>query len=155
MRWVPPEKLHLTLVFLGQTDAHEVARIGAAVEQVAAHSPVFQVATGEGGGRAGGRRGGVAWLRISHGGDEVAQLSVELDKAIGGHADNATTAPRPHLTLARQVTEAALAEAREVAQRIHLAWLVDRVVLLRSLPEPDGSRYEHLAAAGLETAERS
>ena len=90
---------------------------------------------------------------------EVAQLSLELDERIGSHTYDATSAPRPHLTLARHATEAALVDVREAAKKIYLVWLVDRVVLLRSFPDPGGSRYEHLASVGLITglssAERS
>ena len=89
----------------------------------------------------------MAWLRISHGAHDVARLSLELDDAFGSHTYDAASAPRPHLTLARHVTEAALADVREAAKRIHLVWLVDRVVLLRSYPDPGGSRYEELSAA--------
>jgi RNA 2',3'-cyclic 3'-phosphodiesterase len=149
VRWVPPEKLHLTLVFLGSIDAPEVPRVAKAMRDVAAASEPFEVAAGESGGYAGGRRGGVAWLRLSRGAQEIAQLSLDLDSAIGSLTYDSTRAPRPHLTVARHVTDAALADIREAAKTIQLSWLVDRVVLFRSHPDPGGSRYGELSSAAL------
>lgn len=155
MRWVPPEKLHLTLVFLGSIDATEAPSVGAAMQAVAQRTQAFEVATGEGGGYDGGRRGGVAWLRLSQGAHGVAQLALELDAAIGRHTYDSTHRPRPHLTVARHVTEAALEDIREAANTVQPAWLVDRIVLFRSHPDPGGSRYEELSSAMLLPGSRS
>lgn len=149
VRWLPPNKLHLTLVFLGSTDAGRVDEIALAVATGAGtHSP-FEVRTGDAGGRVGGRRGGVAWLRLADGGHETAQLSLDIDDAFGSHTFDARNAPRPHLTLARRATEAAVNDLRAVAGGIRLAWTVDRVVLYRSHTDPGGSRYEELASVML------
>jgi 2'-5' RNA ligase len=149
VRWLAPEKLHLTLVFLGQTEASRVEALAEAIAQVARAHAAFGVTTGDAGGRVGGRRGGVAWLRLADGGHEVAQLSIDVDDAIGSNAYEARNAPRPHLTVARRVTAAALADLRAAAQSIRLAWPVDRVVLFRSHSGPRGSRYEELSSSAL------
>lgn len=149
MRWLPPNKLHLTLVFLGPTEPSRVPAVAAAVEAVAPNHEPFDVATGDAGGRAGGRRGGVAWVRLADGGHEVAQLSLDLDEAIGSHTFDANNAPRPHLTIARGVSETALGDLRSTANTLRLTWTVDRIVLLRSHTDPGGSRYEELASAML------
>lgn len=149
VRWLAPEKLHLTLVFLGPTDPARVETISVAIEGVThAHKP-FEVVTGHAGGRTGGRGGGVAWLRLVDGGQEIAQLSLDIDRAIDAHTYDAHRAPRPHLTIARGVAEPALQDLRRVADVIRLTWTVDRVVLLRSHTHPRGSRYEELATAAL------
>ncbi len=154
VRWLAPEKLHLTLVFLGSTDAERVPVLADAVRDVAAaHSP-FGVATGDAGGRVGGRRGGVAWLRLAHGGRDVAQLARAVDDALGSHTYDDGNAPRPHLTLARGATEAALAELRASSSSLRLTWTVDRIVLLRSYTDPKGSRYEELASHDLAASRR-
>ncbi len=105
--------------------------------------------TGEAGGRVGGHRGGVAWLRIGDGGHEVAQLSLDVDDALGARTYDANHAPRPHLTLARGATEAAVNDLRVVAEKIKVAWAVDRIVLFRSHTDRGGSRYDELASAAL------
>ena len=149
VRWLPQEKLHLTLVFLGQTDAARVATLSEAVSAVAARHAPFAVRTGEAGGRVGGRRGGVAWLRLADGGHDVAQLSIDVDEAIGSNIYDARNAPRPHLTLARRATEASLQDLRRAAASLELSWLVDRIVLFRSHTGPGGSRYESLLSERL------
>jgi 2'-5' RNA ligase len=149
VRWLPINKLHLTLVFLGQTDASRVPLLAESVASVAARHECFDVATGDAGGRIGGRRGGVAWLRLAHGGHEVAQLSLDLDDALGSATYNDTVAPRPHLTVARHVTEACLADLRTVAAQVTLGWTVNQIVLFRSHTNPKGSIYEQLTSEPL------
>jgi 2'-5' RNA ligase len=148
-KWLPINKLHLTLVFLGQTDATRVPALAAAVDRVAGQHRPFNVATGDGGGRLHDRRGGVAWLRLAEGGHRVAQLSLDLDNTIGSHTFDERHAPRPHLTVARGISEAALNDLRGVAARITLGWTVGQLVLFRSHTDPKGSRYELLAASSL------
>lgn len=150
-RWLAPEKLHLTLVFLGQTDAREVGRIADAVKRVAARHFRYEVATGEGGGRTKEGRGGVAWLRLTEGGHETTDIALELDRALDSRTYDARRMPRPHLTLARSVDQAALDDLHAVARDISLRWTADRLVLLRSHTDPGGSRYEELAAYDLVT----
>ena len=136
-------------MFLGQTDAARVATLTQQLAEVASRHAPFGVTTGDAGGRVGGRRGGVAWLRLADGGHEVAQLSIDMDDAIGSQTYDARNAPRPHLTVARRVTEAALADLRSAARSIRLSWIVDRIVLFRSHTGPAGSRYEELTSSRL------
>ncbi len=153
MRWVVDEKLHLTLVFLGPTDPARVPSIVQALTRVAGEHEAFSVATGEGGGRANQRRGGVAWLGLSSGAGKVAALARDVDEALGTATYGEERAPRPHLTVARGVSEEALAALREwSAARPPLDWYVDRLVLVRSHTDPGGSRYEPLASVALLTA---
>jgi 2'-5' RNA ligase len=149
VRWLPPNKLHLTLVFLGPTESNRVESVAAVVAAVAERHASFQVATADAGGRTGGRRGGVAWLRLADGAHEVAQLALDLDEGIGSGTYDAGNSPRPHLTIARGVNEAALADLRAAAPDFKLGWTVDRVALFRSHTDPGGSRYVELASAVL------
>jgi 2'-5' RNA ligase len=149
VRWLPLDKLHLTLVFLGSMESARVALLTQALRDVADHRGPFDVATAEAGGRLGGRGGGVAWLRLADGGHEVAQLALDVDEAIGSGTYDARHTPRPHLTVARGVTEAALADLRVAAAGLSVTWTVDRVVLFRSHTGPAGSRYEELGSAML------
>jgi 2'-5' RNA ligase len=136
-------------VFLGPTDPSHVARLAEATQRVAsAHQP-FNVATGDAGGRTHTRRGGVAWLRISDGGHRVAELALNMDEALATHTYDANNGPRPHLTVARGVTDDALAALRERARNLEIGWTVDRVVLFRSYTDPGGSLYEELTSGTL------
>ena len=151
VRWLPPNKLHLTLVFLGPTDPSDVDSVSAACAHVAAHQRPFDVATGQAGGRVGGRGGGVAWLKLPDGGREVARLSLELDEAIWSHTFDANKPPHPHLTVARGVSKACLWDLQSIADTMRLTWTVDRIALFRSHTDPAGSRYAELASATLNT----
>lgn len=148
-RWLPPNKLHLTIVFLGQTDVSRVDSIATVMGEVAAGHRPFDVAAGEAGGRIGGRGGGVAWMRLANGGHDLAQLALDVDAALGSATFNEKFAPRPHLTVARGVSEEALADLRAVAAGMTLGWTVNRLVLFRSHTDPGGSRYEELTSASV------
>jgi 2'-5' RNA ligase len=147
VRWLAPEKLHLTLVFLGPTDPARVAPISSAVGGVSSGHQEFEVETGEGGGRVGDRRGGVAWLRLHRGAAETTSLAVDLDQALGSATYDDRRRPRPHLTVARGVDEALVGALRAWSLRAPpMSWTVDRLVLFRSHTGPSGSRYEALVS---------
>ena len=145
-RWLPVEKLHLTLVFLGPTDAGDVTRLAALVDQIAAAHERYLCATGEGGGRVHDHRDGVCWLRLVEGGRETSQLALDLDVALGSGTYDARHPPHPHLTLARGVDQATLDDVKSTSRGLDLRWTADRIVLFRSYTEPQGSRYEELAS---------
>jgi RNA 2',3'-cyclic 3'-phosphodiesterase len=143
-RWLPADKLHLTLVFLGPTAATEVPRVTAAVERVAAARERYEVVTGEGGGRVHDHRDGVCWLRLAEGGRETSQLALDLDEALGSATHDARHPPHPHLTLARGVDQATLDDVKSTSRGLDIRWAADRIVLFRSYTDPAGSRYEVL-----------
>jgi len=146
-RWVSADKLHLTLVFLGQTDPARIQALAAAIDGVASRGAPFEVGTGEAGGLPNGRRGGVAWLRLDEGGPEVARLALELDADMGSGTYDERHRPRPHLTVARRVDESVITALRDLAPAIDTSWRADRLVLFRSYTGPGGSRYEKLHSA--------
>lgn len=145
-RWLPPDKLHLTLVFLGLSDAAAVTEVTAAIERVAATHECYEAATGDGGGRVHDHRDGVCWLRLVDGGRETSQLALDLDEGLGTATYDADHPPHPHLTLARGVDKATLEDVRLTSRGLDLRWTADRIVLFRSHTDPRGSRYEELAS---------
>lgn len=152
-RWTPAELLHLTLVFLGQTDAHRVPEISSRVAAAAARHGAYEVRTGAAGGhvddRPGAHRGGVAWLTLAAGARETIDLALDLDAALESRTYDERRRPRPHLTVARNVHQAALQALAELAPRLALQWQAARIVLFRSHTGPSGSRYEELASHNL------
>ncbi len=151
-RWVSADKLHLTLVFLGQTDPERVPALSAAVDAVAWRRASFEISTGDGGGLPNGRRGGVAWLRLDQGGPQVARLALELDEGMGSGTYDERHRPRPHLTVARRVDGRFITALRDMASSIDVSWRADRLVLFRSQTGPGGSRYEELHSTLLTAA---
>jgi len=149
VRWLTPDKLHLTLVFLGPTDPASIEGLAAAVRSVADRHAAFDVSTGAAGGRINDGRGGVVWLRLTEGADRVTRLALELDGEIGSRTYDGQRQPRPHLTVARGATEDALRDLGAAAGDLRLGWMVNRIVLFRSHTELTGSRYEDLCKASL------
>jgi 2'-5' RNA ligase len=146
---MPAEQYHATLAFLGSTDPGRVSDISAAIRVVAATCEPFDLVTGEGSGRAGGRRGGVAWLRLAGGRQQVEELARAVDREIGSGLYTAANPPRPHVTVARRVDEALLDDLRAISPDLLVSWRVERIVLYRSHTGPRGSVYEELTSAQL------
>jgi 2'-5' RNA ligase len=144
-RWTDPDQYHATLVFLGATNPAAVPAMATGLGEVAARWSAFDAVTGAAGGIAGGRRGGVAWLRLRDGHDELARLSLEVDEALASATYGEDFRPRPHVTLARRVDRAFLDHLHAAAPELTTRWRVERLVLYRSHTSSAGSRYEELA----------
>ena len=151
-RWVPPENLHVTLVFLGTTAPALVPEIETAMDEVAGRFPPLDLIVAGAGGRAtdddeaaargrrGDRRGGVAWLTLhGDGARALSALARELDGALPrtpGHG----RLHAPHITVARRATRQLIADLSSTEYR----FTVESVALFRSHTGPAGARYEAL-----------
>jgi 2'-5' RNA ligase len=153
LRWVPTERLHLTLRYLGEVDTVSLEPLVAAL---AAHVPPLDLpltlaAPGSFGAAAGAH---TVWLGVD-GGDALAALVARVDAALRAAAlpfDG--RAFRPHLTLARAAPAATRAQRRAIGAAVaalappplHPVH-VREVLLLRSHlgAQP---RYERLARIG-------
>jgi RNA 2',3'-cyclic 3'-phosphodiesterase len=143
-RWVAPSNMHLTLLFLGATAQSEVPRIADILAAAAARHAPAPVQTAEGGGRPADRGGGVGWLRLEGSGVAVlTTLARELDSALPGARRGRLHAP--HLTVARGLSAAALAELAAPPVR----FTVVEVALFRSHTGRHGADYEALAVVTL------
>jgi 2'-5' RNA ligase len=158
LRWVDPEQLHLTLVFLGEVPEPALTNLREAATRPIDLPPFILSFGGVG---VFPPRGAprVLWL----GALEGAGLAAGAQRAIAGRATQCGLAIerrpfRPHLTLARvrdggrgggarlRTEIAALAGDRvEPVARVR----VNEVTLFRSLLSPKGSTYEALARAPL------
>lgn len=151
-RWVLPEKLHLTLAFLGPVPDERLAVVVRAVEQGArGHAPFTLRVRGAGtfGGRA---RARVLWAGID------APGLVELQAAIDGRLREAgfelEERPfKPHLTLARareRHGDPGLAAAADLMDDLDLGQVkVKEVEVVESHLSPKGARYEVRASVPL------
>jgi 2'-5' RNA ligase len=143
-RWAKREQLHATLLFLGQTDPAEVPRLTEAMTLTAKLHAPFETTTSLAGGRFDDRRGGVAWLVLDDRARRLRNLAREVDWRVGSNV-YANRRPKPHVTVARLIDEALLADLHAAADELHAMWTFDRMVLYRSHAEPGGSRHEALA----------
>jgi 2'-5' RNA ligase len=153
VRWLPPDSLHLTLLFLGDRHPSGVPDIAAAVDAMAAAQAPFEIRTDGGGGRAGpAQRGGigVAWLNLDRGADEAAALATDLGRRLDTGMAWPEKGHAPHLTVARRAPHSLIARLREPGAVPTVSWLQERVVLFQSDLGSAGPHYQTLHEARLE-----
>jgi 2'-5' RNA ligase len=154
VRWTKSEQWHLTLVFLGATNAERLPHIQKAMEQAAKPIKTFRLETTSLGAFPSLQRPSVLWLGVA---GEVAMLQtlqLRLNEALTGMTEPEDKPFKPHLTLARlkqfglgkDVMEA-FANTSEPQQ----SWTVNELRLYRSILKPGGADYEVLYTVQLTT----
>lgn len=153
-RWVAPEKIHLTLKFLGSVPAGHVESIGRMLTAAARdRAPVSLTAVGVGV-FPGLRRPRVIWVGVADRHNALGALQQEIDtrlSALGFPAEAARF--RGHLTIGRFAAGGStgpLAEAlKQFAGQAAGSFEVREVVLFRSDLRPEGPLYTPLVRAPL------
>jgi RNA 2',3'-cyclic 3'-phosphodiesterase len=148
-RWAAPENRHVTLKFLGATDADKVPLVSESIREVAAHRAPARVALQGLGAFPSARRARVLWVGLSDPTGLLAKLAGDLDQALeplGFRIEN--RAFTPHLTLARLRPAVPLELPPEVPAGTPFD--IAEVDLFRSHLHPRGARYELLEAFPLE-----
>jgi 2'-5' RNA ligase len=143
-RWSEPQGWHVTLAFLGATDADQVPSIVEALRAETADIGSFEVSSGGMGAFPSARRARVLWYRVLDEERRLRLLSRSVRDALGLDAG----APfRAHVTLARaRAREGVKLGERLMAAHTPAGWIVaDRVVLYRSHLGRGPARYETLA----------
>jgi RNA 2',3'-cyclic 3'-phosphodiesterase len=159
-RWVDPDLLHLTLVFLGDVASDRVPALSAALAAFTGHPPI-PLRLGGGGTFPEGRPARVAWLGVEAP-DELRllqQAALEAAAEAVGHEPEERPY-RAHVTLARLQTP----WPRDASDKYRAAFpgaigqpfTALRGVLLDSTLSPRGPRYREVASLPLlgEGAER-
>lgn len=138
-RPLPDEKLHITLVFLGDTDARQrdcVESMATSVAEEAACRP-FELTLDRFGHWS---RSRVLWFGCSETPEPLTTLVDRLSAGARECGLTLDTRPfRAHLTLMRKVSRAPKEWPAEP-----LPWPVNSFVLVRSVPVPQGVQYEVL-----------
>lgn len=158
-RWVRAELMHLTLAFLGDTEASQVAPLGRELTAaVANHAPMRMTLTQAGAFPPRGRAT-VLWAGLKADGDlEGLQqaVTVAVERALGKTAGGGKKLRfHPHVTVARcrppwprwavEKFVAALAQDLPGPPTSHL-FPVTEVVLIESELRPQGPRYRTVGA---------
>lgn len=156
--WSLPEKMHLTLRFLGETRTGQRAQVEASLREIAERTVGFPVTLQGVGVFPSWRKPGVVWLGFA-----ASPALLTLQAAAEAAAQDAGFAAEgraytPHLTLAYVHKHASADEARqlgevlrETVQREEIAkwqqtFLVTRIELMQSELLPSGARYSVLAS---------
>lgn len=162
-RWVKADGMHLTLVFLGETDAALLPRLDEVLRPVFAARESFEVQVTGGGTFPGTNPGGrprparVAWVGVD-GGAELLDLQEEVTSAATSAAGiEADRRPfHPHLTVARCSAPWRGHEVERFLRhfpRGHLVepFLVTRGILFSSALTPHGAKHKELSSYPLGT----
>jgi RNA 2',3'-cyclic 3'-phosphodiesterase len=142
--WVGPDRMHLTLVFLGEVSESIGGDIAARLASPVAVSP-FSIRIGHVGMFPPSGRPRVLWLAVEDGLDELRRLHREvLNRLEGLEFAREARAFSPHLTLARFREPGTVAERQALAD-VELpsfgASRVDHVTLYQSRLSPKGPTY--------------
>ncbi len=147
-RWVAPDLLHLTLVFLGEQPAERLAAIEAAVAAAAAGRRPFRLALGQLGSFGNPPR--VLWVAARADGTALADLYTALVSRLAASAIPFDQKPLvAHLTLGRARRDAPTSAGRALAARLPALTLppappsftVESITLMRSELSSRGPRY--------------
>ncbi len=175
-RWVDPDVLHLTLLFLGEVAPEQVAELAGRLGQAFAAHPALPLRLTGGGTFPAGRPARVAWVGVA-GPPELAPLqaavvraareALELElpasslapvtaRAAAALREAGERAFQPHVTLARCPSPWPRGAAEKFAAafpaEIGPPFVADRGVLVESRLSPRGPRYRHLAELPLAAA---
>ncbi|MBX7221245.1 MAG: RNA 2',3'-cyclic phosphodiesterase [Blastocatellia bacterium] len=144
-KWEHPEKLHLTIKFLGEISPTQLAELKQATAQAAAQVPPFEIRIEQAGCFPPRGQARVLWLGITDASRRLAQLHQALEAAcFQAGFPREPRAFHPHLTLARlkgAPTDRALVAAHQQAVFNPVAFSVTEMVVMRSELLPGGSRY--------------
>ena len=129
---VPPQKIHLTLAFLGEVAGREQKARGAAT---AIRSPVFEVRFD----RIGTfRRAQVAWAGAATPAERLLELQSALERSLRAAGFDLEDRPfRPHMTLVRRISR-----TRAMGRIEPIAWTARQFSLVRS--DTSTGRYERV-----------
>jgi 2'-5' RNA ligase len=161
LAWIPVDKMHLTLRFLGETRPEQRAQVESSLRDIAKRHLSFAVVLQGVGVFPNWRRPGVLWIGFADS-PPLSTLQAETETAAqkaGFAAEGRAYAP--HLTLAYVRKDTRSDEARRLGEAIRaasqnqrfVAWRqsfeVRTVELMESELHPTGARYRVLASEAL------
>jgi RNA 2',3'-cyclic 3'-phosphodiesterase len=155
-RWVRTDNLHLTIRFLGDTEADVVPDVGLAIIAAAQTVDPFRVELAGAGAFPDGRHPRTLWLGVDQGNDGLMRIIDALEEPldrIGWPPD--PRARRPHLTVARtdavrgEVSHAIADALAEAATDWRTGFEVQTLTLFRSHLGGGPPRYEPIVEAAL------
>jgi 2'-5' RNA ligase len=154
VKWVEPENLHVSLVFLGEVEDRKVVNVCRIVEEVAQKHPCFLMSVATVGCFPNPRRPRVLWVGIGEGAQPLCAIHDELEKPLsklGYRREERKYSP--HITLGRVKSDRPTEKlASELAQ--HAGWKggefqVNEVLVMGSKLTPTGPEYTILSRAKL------
>jgi 2'-5' RNA ligase len=157
VKWVAAEAMHLTVRFLGETDAGLVPQLGAALHGALGHQPAITLHLTTAGAYPNLRRPNVVWAGIGGSTAALAHAHTAVEAALAELEIPREERPfRAHLTLGRVRRDATPAQQERLGEAVRALppftptpWSIGRVVLYRSELRRDGPIYTELDAVTL------
>ena len=152
VRWVKPDRAHLTLKFLGEATAEQIEAIEAALDEIAPATAPFDVAFGGVGVFPNERRPRVLWTGITEGVEELRSLAAAIDaRAEAAGFERERRGFSAHVTLGRFRSPSGWERLRELVGT-NAAFDAGRleareVALIQSILSPQGPTYAPLHTA--------
>jgi 2'-5' RNA ligase len=154
LAWVPRDKRHLTLKFLGEVEEASASRLVEAADRAAARQPSMAMHVREVGAFPNFRRARVVWIGVEQE-PRLELLHHDLELACAESGFEVEGRPfRPHITLARVRAPLPAERLRALARgarrvRMEAIVQVERITLFESMLAPAGARYRRIHAAPL------
>ena len=155
IRWIPPQNLHLTLKFLGDTPPAKIDEIGNQLELIGKNQTAFSVKMNTVGCFPTLKKPRVLWIGLEDEQETLINLQQGVENRIvslGFPSDS--RAFRPHLTIGRvkrHVNDTIKREIGQVVKQVSLSkklvWPCDTISLMQSELTPDGAIYTCLKQA--------
>ena len=152
LRWVKPERAHVTLKFLGEATAAQIDAMSAALDEIAPASAAFEVGFGGLGVFPNERRPRVLWVGITTGTEQLRPLAAAIDERAAAVGFKRERRPfSAHLTLGRFRSPAGSDRLRglvDANQGFDAGRIAAREVhLIHSILSPEGPTYLPLHTA--------
>jgi 2'-5' RNA ligase len=155
VKWVEPENLHLTLLFLGEVDERELHKVCRAVADVCQEHAAFPLSIERAGCFPNPRRPRVLWVGVGEGAEQIGALHDDLELPLLelGCYRREERKYTPHLTIGRVKNEPSTDKlAQALAKRS--AWhggqtTVREVHVMSSELSSDGPTYAVMSRAKL------
>lgn len=151
--WELPEKLHITLKFLGSTTDKNITDLNDHMTHVAGQHRPFELKLGAPGSFPEKGKPRVLWIGAGGAIDELARLQANVEQvcaSLGYEPENKSF--HPHITVGRirdHRDSFALADAHRAARIEPVEFEVGRLVIYESKLQPSGSVYSKLLALQL------
>lgn len=148
-RWVAASNLHMTLKFLGDTEASQVAELEDCADLVCRDCSPFSIRLGPLGGFPNLKRPRVLFYRIDDGADPLIDLARRLDRTLSERLGIARDKRpfRAHATVARikvNVAPEIIRILEAVPPLDGVKQPVQNLALIRSELHREGAKYHHL-----------
>jgi 2'-5' RNA ligase len=157
VRWVAPDKIHVTLSFLGEIAAERVEIAGECATRAAAGVMPFEIEAVGAGVFPHPNRPRVIWVGIEGEMEALRLLHARLEDELAAQGFPKERRPfSPHLTLGRVRDRATPPEVRALGKAVVLLqvpslgrWSVEHIAVIRSDLRPEGPSYTPLRVVAL------